>query len=48
MGGSIRVGTPSWSDPVFVKEWYPPGLAPRDRLPYAERFAYRYQIRATE
>ena len=39
MGGSIHVGTSSWSDPGFVEEWYPPGLAPRDRLPYyAERF----------
>jgi uncharacterized protein YecE (DUF72 family) len=39
MGGSIHVGTSSWSDPGFVDEWYPPGLAPSDRLPYyAERF----------
>src|ERR671915_223691 len=39
MGGSIHVGTSSWSDPGFVEEWYPQGLAPRDRLPYyAERF----------
>jgi uncharacterized protein YecE (DUF72 family) len=39
MGGSINVGTSSWADPGFVDEWYPPGLAPRDRLPYyAERF----------
>jgi uncharacterized protein YecE (DUF72 family) len=39
MGGSIHVGTSSWSDPGFVEEWYPAGLAPRDRLPYyAERF----------
>ena len=39
MGGSIHVGTSSWSDPGFVAEWYPEGLAPRDRLPYyAERF----------
>jgi uncharacterized protein YecE (DUF72 family) len=39
MGESIHVGTSSWSDPGFVEEWYPPGLAPSDRLPcYAERF----------
>jgi uncharacterized protein YecE (DUF72 family) len=39
MGGSIHVGTSSWSDPGFVEEWYPPGLPARDRLPYyAERF----------
>jgi uncharacterized protein YecE (DUF72 family) len=39
MGGSIHVGTSSWSDPGFVEEWYPAGLGPRDRLPYyAERF----------
>src|SRR3712207_9109669 len=35
----IVVGTSSWADPGFVDEWYPPGLPPRDRLPYyAERF----------
>jgi uncharacterized protein YecE (DUF72 family) len=39
MGGTIHVGTSSWSDPGFVEEWYPPGLPPSDRLPYyAERF----------
>jgi uncharacterized protein YecE (DUF72 family) len=40
MGGRIVVGTSSWADPGFVEEWYPPGLAARDRLAwYAERFA---------
>jgi uncharacterized protein YecE (DUF72 family) len=35
----ILVGTSSWSDPGFVKAWYPHGMAARDRLPwYAERF----------
>ena len=35
----IYVGTSSWADPGFVEEWYPPGMAARDRLPwYAERF----------
>ncbi|HKH16708.1 MAG TPA: DUF72 domain-containing protein [Solirubrobacteraceae bacterium] len=39
MGGSINIGTSSWSDPGFVEEWYPAGLPARDRLPYyAERF----------
>jgi uncharacterized protein YecE (DUF72 family) len=33
------VGTSSWADPGFVKEWYPPKLAARERLPwYAEHF----------
>jgi uncharacterized protein YecE (DUF72 family) len=37
--GEILVGTSSWSDPGFVEEWYPDGMAARDRLPwYAERF----------
>ena len=37
--GRIVVGTCSWADRGFVAEWYPPGLAPRDRLAYyAERF----------
>jgi uncharacterized protein YecE (DUF72 family) len=40
MAGQIVVGTSSWADPGFVEEWYPQGLAARDRLPYyAERFA---------
>jgi uncharacterized protein YecE (DUF72 family) len=39
MTGEILVGTSSWADPGFVEEWYPPGLAAEQRLPwYAERF----------
>jgi uncharacterized protein YecE (DUF72 family) len=39
MAGRILVGTSSWADPGFVEEWYPPGMATRDRLPwYAQRF----------
>ena len=39
MAGRILVGTSSWADPGFVKDWYPDGMAARDRLPwYAERF----------
>jgi uncharacterized protein YecE (DUF72 family) len=41
MAGKIVVGTSSWADPGFVKEWYPPKLASAERLPwYAERFNY--------
>jgi uncharacterized protein YecE (DUF72 family) len=41
MAGRILVGTSSWSDPGFVKEWYPQGLAARERLPwYAKHFRY--------
>jgi uncharacterized protein YecE (DUF72 family) len=41
VGGTIRVGTSSWADPGFVREWYPPKMAARERLPwYAERFEY--------
>ena len=41
MSGRILVGTSSWADPGFVEEWYPPGMAARDRLPwYADRFEY--------
>src|SRR3954464_5030499 len=41
MAGKILVGTSSWADPGFVEEWYPPGMAARDRLPwYAERFDF--------
>jgi uncharacterized protein YecE (DUF72 family) len=33
------IGTSSWADPGFVEEWYPKGLAARDRLAwYAGRF----------
>jgi uncharacterized protein YecE (DUF72 family) len=40
VSGTIVVGTSSWADPGFVAEWYPEGLADRERLPYyAERFA---------
>jgi uncharacterized protein YecE (DUF72 family) len=39
MAGRILIGTSSWADPGFIKEWYPPKLAARERLPwYAERF----------
>jgi uncharacterized protein YecE (DUF72 family) len=39
MAGRIVIGTSSWADPGFVEEWYPPGMAARDRLRwYAERF----------
>jgi uncharacterized protein YecE (DUF72 family) len=39
MSGRIVVGTSSWADPGFVKEWYPPKMPARERLPwYAERF----------
>jgi uncharacterized protein YecE (DUF72 family) len=37
--GEILVGTSSWADPGFVKEWYPQGMEANERLPwYAERF----------
>lgn len=39
MSGRILVGTSSWADPGFVKDWYPPGMPAAERLPwYAERF----------
>jgi uncharacterized protein YecE (DUF72 family) len=39
MAGRIVVGTSSWADPGFVAEWYPKGMAARERLDwYAERF----------
>jgi uncharacterized protein YecE (DUF72 family) len=41
MPGRILIGTSSWADPGFVKEWYPHKLAARDRLPwYAQRFEW--------
>jgi uncharacterized protein YecE (DUF72 family) len=39
MSGRILVGTSSWADPGFIKEWYPPKMPAKERLPwYAERF----------
>jgi uncharacterized protein YecE (DUF72 family) len=39
MAGRIVVGTSSWADPGFVKDWYPAGMPAGERLPwYAERF----------
>src|SRR5687768_8694028 len=39
MAGRILVGTSSWADPGFVKEWYPPKLPAKERLPlYAQHF----------
>jgi uncharacterized protein YecE (DUF72 family) len=39
VAGRILVGTSSWADPGFVKEWYPRGMAAKERLPwYAQRF----------
>src|SRR3954468_2373698 len=37
MAGRILVGTSSWADPGFVEEWYPPGMAAKDRLPWYAR-----------
>lgn len=46
--GRILVGTSSWADPGFVRDWYPSGLAPRDRLSYyAERFSI-VEVNATQ
>jgi uncharacterized protein YecE (DUF72 family) len=38
-GGRILIGTSSWADPGFIKDWYPQGMAAGDRLPwYSQRF----------
>ena len=37
----IRIGTSSWADPEFVRDWYPPKLPAAARLAwYAEHFDY--------
>src|SRR5919201_2077404 len=39
MAGRVLIGTASWSDPGFVKRWYPKEMAPGDRLGwYAQHF----------
>src|SRR5918993_3022474 len=39
MAGRIVVGTSSWADPGFIKDWYPHGMPAGERLPwYAQRF----------
>jgi uncharacterized protein YecE (DUF72 family) len=41
VAGDIRIGTASWTDAGFVEDWYPPKLAPSQRLRwYAEHFNY--------
>ena len=34
MPTNVLIGTASWSDPEFVRDWYPKGLRPADRLFY--------------
>jgi uncharacterized protein YecE (DUF72 family) len=35
----VLIGTSSWADPGFVKDWYPHGMPAGERLPwYAQRF----------
>jgi len=37
----IRIGTSSWADPEFVRDWYPPKLPAAARVSwYAEHFDY--------
>jgi uncharacterized protein YecE (DUF72 family) len=39
MSGRVLVGTSSWADPGFVKDWYPPRMPAKERLPwYAQQF----------
>lgn len=41
MPQNVRIGTASWSDPEFVRDWYPPRLPPDERLQfYAQRFSF--------
>lgn len=41
MSGRILVGTASWSDPEFVRDWYPRGMPAGDRLSwYAEQLRF--------
>lgn len=40
VAGKILVGTASWSDPGFIRDWFPAALPAAERLPwYAEHFA---------
>lgn len=41
MAGKVLVGTASWSDPEFVRDWYPPGMRASERLPY---YARRFEV----
>jgi uncharacterized protein YecE (DUF72 family) len=47
MATDIRIGTASWTDPGFVRDWYPPKLPAGARLRwYAEHFDY-VEVNAT-
>jgi len=40
MAAPVRVGTCSWADEALTKQWYPPGIPPRERLAwYAQHFS---------
>src|SRR3954454_1445516 len=40
VAAAVRIGTCSWADDALSKHWYPPGVTPRERLPYyADRFS---------
>jgi uncharacterized protein YecE (DUF72 family) len=42
------IGTSSWADPGFIRDWYPPDLPAKDRLAYyAERFE-AVEVNATQ
>jgi uncharacterized protein YecE (DUF72 family) len=39
MAAKILIGTASWSDPEFLRDWFPPKLPTGERLPYySQRF----------
>lgn len=41
MNASVRIGTASWSDPGFLQDWYPAGLAKNQLLSwYADHFDF--------
>ena len=43
----IVVGTSSWSDPGFVKDWYPAGLPARERLAHYAAHFEAVEVNAT-
>ncbi|HEY8583913.1 MAG TPA: DUF72 domain-containing protein, partial [Capillimicrobium sp.] len=45
--GRIVIGTSSWADPGFVEEWYPTGLAARERLPWYARHFEAVEVNST-
>ncbi|HEY7932696.1 MAG TPA: DUF72 domain-containing protein [Solirubrobacteraceae bacterium] len=47
MSGRVVVGTSSWADQGFVREWYPQGLAASQRLSYYAKYFQAVEVNSS-